>query len=1033
MPSTMKCPEAELLEQFFAGDLPDAEVEAIAAHLDVCKICQRYVESTPELAALADDVYSAVRKHTATKVQVGPPLAQLNELLPQYEVLEEIGRGGMGIVYRARQRDLNRIVAIKLLPALYGAMKPEAVTRFRREAELTARLKHNNIIAVHDFGQVQGTCYYTMELVTGRSLQNLLAGIREVGPEALMDTSSVPALSSTTMATSGDEVARMTSGTRLRTKERQSRAYFAKIATWVADVADALEYAHQNGVIHRDIKPSNLLLNADGRLMISDFGLAWADDIGTLTGPRALLGTARYMSPEQADVKFGVIDHRSDIYSLGATLYELLTLRPMFVGANDQQIMSQVVNREPTPPHKLGRRIPAELEIICLKAVEKESKARYQTAKEMADDLRRWLLDLPIHARRTSLPGRMMKFVRRRKVVSALGASLAIALVTSGILLAEYKGTRSEALAAKSASARQQAQLLAIEANRLSDEGQYGEALARVEAGLKLDPKSDELEYSKARLLGELGDDDQYVRGLEAMVARNPELSQPHYALAKHYSEEAQRKQAKNDKTPPTPGECMRIAALHREKFERLAPAGARTLFLRAMIQSETAQALSLLDQALDADPNCIEALMQRFRVHYAAKRYEPALQDAEAVVLLQRGWAEAHAVRAHALMRLGRFTEGEAAYSRAIELEPKAERHWQNRGTSRNELGRFADALADLNEAIRLKPDFALAFTARAKAQAGLGYPGRAMQDCDRAIELDQTLTNAYEGRIILNGARKRWDDIVDDATRIIQLKPNDPSGYQNRAVALHALRKFDREIADITRYIELVPNNPNAYRSRAMARSVLTQHEESLADLERAIELGAQPLDYAGRANIHIALGRYDKTVPDLTRAIELGTRVPIVLLKRGMVYEILGADALAHADYDEAGKADGPTADYARLWKYILLRRSGENETAAKLLTDTLTTAQEGAWTTKLFQIFAGDVEGSRLLADSATDAEKSEAHYYIGMRALLDGRNDEASTAFKACLDLKQIDVLESDFARARLTQLDRLTETTNSHE
>jgi tetratricopeptide (TPR) repeat protein len=214
----------------------------------------------------------------------------------------------------------------------------------------------------------------------------------------------------------------------------RGRLYYRQVARWIADAGDALHYAHGEGIIHRDIKPANLILSSDGRIMIADFGLAKSVDEESVTMTGALLGTVRYLSPEQAMARRIPVDHRTDIYSLGATMYELLCFQPAFPGEDDKQVLSAIITREPLRPRKLAPNVPHELEIICLKALEKSPDARYPTARAFMDDLRRYTHDLPIVAKRPGAIARTIKFVRRHKAGVTAAAAIALLVTTLPVL-----------------------------------------------------------------------------------------------------------------------------------------------------------------------------------------------------------------------------------------------------------------------------------------------------------------------------------------------------------------------------------------------------------------------------------------------------------------------------------------------------------------------------------------------------------------------------------------------------------------------
>jgi tetratricopeptide (TPR) repeat protein len=365
----------------------------------------------------------------------------MSETLPQrlgdFEVVRELGRGGMGVVYEARQVSLNRKVALKVLSGGLG-LSGVAVERFRREAEAAAKLHHTNIVPVYATGEQNGTPFYAMELIEGPSLDHVIRELR--GP-------SGPESPPTTPDATGPYVARADSPVESPPPLSSSSlgsggAYFDAVARMVAEVADALDYAHKNGVIHRDIKPSNLLLSPQGRLSVNDFGLARVVDQPGMTTTGEFVGTPAYMSPEQVTAGRIPLDHRTDIYSLGATLYELLTLQPPFVGKQRDQLLAQIVQKEPRPPRKFNPKVPVDLETICLKALEKDPDRRYQTAGAMAEDLRRYVNRFAIAARRAGPVERLRKWTRRHPGLAAALAGVLLLTLTAGFFA--YQAARAE-------------------------------------------------------------------------------------------------------------------------------------------------------------------------------------------------------------------------------------------------------------------------------------------------------------------------------------------------------------------------------------------------------------------------------------------------------------------------------------------------------------------------------------------------------------------------------------------------------------
>jgi len=1026
------CPGAERLEEFLAGRLSPDEVKAIAAHLDRCESCRRTVEHAPDQVAWSAELRCVGEEVLGTPTNVGFPLGRLNELLTDYEVIAEIGRGGMGVVFRARHLKLNRIVALKILPALLGAVRPDAVARFRREAELAARLKHTNIIAVYDFGEVEGTFYYTMELVEGRSLREVLVEMAEIGTiDAVVRTRS-----GVSRDASGAREAKIDSGTstscsRLGVSANTDRTYYRRVAEWIAEVADALHEAHEQDVIHRDVKPSNLLLARDGRLMISDFGLARANGLESMTQAGSLLGTCRYMSPEQVDQTAETIDRRVDVYGLGATLYELLAFRPMYAGVDDREVLNHVLRLEPTPPHKLVRYVPHELETICLKAVEKERSARYSTAKEFADDLRRWLLGMPILAKRPGALVRVGKFVKRRRLPVALSAACVLLLVGGGAIYAAYRAQHVAAVGLRAANLAQQLELMLRDAEDKRDDGLFEQALQAADRGLQLDPGSPGLMRCKASSLMFLRRDDEAVRTLDSLLAQSPDDWRAHFQLARFLS--FRLHSIEGAYSPPeihaAPTEVsieerQRQYQFHRDAVARLKPDSAELYCLLAHEESDPTRAIELLSNAIERDPNMEQARGDRVNRYHQVRDFQMMLVDAERLVGLRPDWAAAHGLLGVALSRLGRHAEAEQACTDAIRISPNWAVWWHNRSDVKNQTGRFSEALADSNEAIRRDETTSALFVGRARAFAGLGRTENAMSDLTQALRLrpDDVDASLERGKLLFDAGR--LPEAIAECDRLIALKPGEPRAYKNRAVIFMARKEFGAAVRDLSACLRLSPSNAAAYSYRGQARIFLRQYDDAIEDFTKAIQIDpAMAGDLIARADLRMRTGRYEGAIDDLTELLNRGTVSNLVRLKRGMAYELSGATQLALSDYAQAAVDEGPVGQYSRLWQFLLARRNGDAAAALNRLAKTELTASQHLWVDHIAEFLQGRLTGPELLAAATDDPKRCEAYYYIGMRALIDDDVDGARIAFQSCLALKQDAVLERQFARARLAELE----------
>ncbi|VTR92225.1 serine threonine protein kinase : Serine/threonine protein kinase OS=Pirellula staleyi (strain ATCC 27377 / DSM 6068 / ICPB 4128) GN=Psta_3450 PE=3 SV=1: Pkinase [Gemmata massiliana] len=441
---------------------------------------------------------------TRTDSSTPSEIGQIGDFL----LLREVGRGGMGVVYEAEQVSLRRRVALKVL-SFASALDPRHLQRFRNEAQAAAQLHHTHIVPVFAVGVERAVHYYAMQFIEGQSLAQLIADLRTANSR-----------SSATALSSNHDTPIVTANSAERGS--RGRAYFRRIAELVKQAAEALEYAHQVGVVHRDIKPANLMIDDAGRLWVTDFGLAQMRNDTGLTATGEVVGTALYMSPEQAVGQRGVVDHRTDIYSLGATLYELLTLTPVFDVEDGRALLYQLVHRDPRPPRTVDRSIPPELETIVLKAIAKAPTDRYATAQEFAADLQRFLDDRPVLARRPTLRDRAAKWVRRHRLLVAIAAGCflltTVGLAISTALIAREKIAAEDAYRRECRAKEQERQRAEeAEARRLEADQNYLRTRRAVDLFVEL---SNEELFDFLPLTG------LRVRLLEAAIAYYQELSE---------------------------------------------------------------------------------------------------------------------------------------------------------------------------------------------------------------------------------------------------------------------------------------------------------------------------------------------------------------------------------------------------------------------------------------------------------------------------------------------------------------------------
>ena len=471
----------DLLLEFVEGELEKPQAEDVRTHLRTCPACHAKLRDYRELFGDLSAARSLDNRLNRPEAQVSTNAAPAHShrglhRIGDFEIITELGRGGMGVVYRAQQVSLGREVALKVLAA--GAVQTQrAIQRFRHEAQAAARLHHTNIVPVYAQGESDGCCYYAMELIDGRPLHIVIRDDPDLGEaenlghsadaantaidarKPTVDSAAAsraaasrratvrldrPAASAAPAGGSQSALARI-SGSFWRPRSAPRR--FKRIARLFAEAAEALEHAHQQNILHRDIKPQNLLLGRDDKLHITDFGLARLMDEPGLTMTSEMVGTPAYMSREQITGPSSLVDARTDVYSLGVTLYEALTRQRAFEGQTYEKVIQAVLHDEPRRPRRIDSAIPIDLETICLRAMDKERERRFLSAGAMAADLRRYATDYPIASRRVGPLARASRWVKRNKAKTTAIAAILVAATLGPLLYHTAKANANQHLA----------------------------------------------------------------------------------------------------------------------------------------------------------------------------------------------------------------------------------------------------------------------------------------------------------------------------------------------------------------------------------------------------------------------------------------------------------------------------------------------------------------------------------------------------------------------------------------------------------
>jgi serine/threonine protein kinase/Tfp pilus assembly protein PilF len=663
---------------------------------------------------------TAAARHSKKAARAAEMLGELAD----YELLEEIGRGGQGVVFRARQKSLNRTVALKIISLGEWASKTR-LKRFRLEAEAAARLEHPGIVPIHEVGERDGSCYFSMKFVEGGQL---------------------------------DEVAR---------REPMSISQAAEL---IAKVARTVHYAHERGILHRDIKPGNILLDQKGEPHLTDFGLArLIETESTMTRTQEVLGTPSYMAPEQAAGNNAAISSVTDVYGLGAVLYQLLTGHPPFAGGTTYETIKLVLDTDPRQPRLLNPKIDRDLSTICLRCLEKDPKRRYSSALALAEDLERWLKHEPIQARHTGIFARAKKWVQRNPSSALLAASLVALAAAAGWIVWKSELIRqplTTGIAVLPFENLSQQKEDSPFADGVQDD--ILTKLAKI-ADLKVISRTSVMDYRGKRNLRQIGNDLRVSHVLEGSVRRtgthlrlNAQLIDARtdtHVWVEQYDRDLNELFAIQSEIAQKVAERLsaRITATERLAIEEKPTTDltAFELYSRAnnilgfsQPLADVLQAIDLLNQAVARDPSFFKAYCELAWIHdelylFGGDHTPARLASAEAALQnafrIRPNAGEAHLARAHHLY------QGYLDYDGALaELEvarrslPNDSMIFRFMGWIQRRQGRWEESTRNLERALELNPRDVLGLN-----DTGLNY-GMVRRYGEQKSKLDRALTIA-------------------------------------------------------------------------------------------------------------------------------------------------------------------------------------------------------------------------------------------------------------------------------------------------
>jgi tetratricopeptide (TPR) repeat protein/serine/threonine protein kinase len=908
---------------------------------------EQYVQRFPQFEPVIRNLLASLElirlssQGSPAAVPLSAADAPLAGCLGDYRLLAEVGRGGMGVVYEAEQLSLSRRVALKVLP-FASTLDPKQLQRFKNEAQAAAHLHHQSIVPVYATGCERGVHFYAMQFIEGQTLAQVIADLRQAAeprPSGSGGRLGDQTTAYTPLPEGGGPDPTAARAALSTERSVRSAAHCQLVARLGVQAAEALEHAHQLGVVHRDIKPANLLVDRRSNLWITDFGLALCQHQAGLTMSGDLVGTLRYMSPEQALAQRALVDHRTDLYSLGATLYELLTLEPAFGGKDRQELLRQIAFEGPKPPRRLNRAVPAELETIVGKAMEKDPADRYATAQELADDLERFLKDEPIRAMRPTLVQRSRKWVRRHKAaVWAAVVCLSITLIVLGVSI----GWAMRDRAARRAKAAYDVELALDRAELFQGQGKRAEALAALdrvellagEAGP--DPDRDVRVATLKEWLDADARDQEFIVRWEEIRLREtdrvnvqenrfvPEAAFPalrealgRYGIAIGDMAPAQAAACVQGRPEPVRSNlvnaleaCLGWAPnedLQTRQWVLAALEAADNdpwrLRLRKAVVNNDWKALEQLAPYADMQkqpPGFLLRLANSLPVQMRTTRLELSrrIQRAYPAHL----WANLHL--ADELIQTGQIPEAIRYYTAALALRPHNPGIYLNRGIALKEAGEVDAAIADFRQSLALAPQYAAAHDILGLALYAKGRLDEGIAECREAIRLRMDYADAHCSLGFGLKDKGLVDEAIAEYREALRIKSDDPWTHSNLGAALYAKGRLDEAIAECREAIRIKKDYATAHNNLGTALLGKGQVDEAIAEYREAIRLKKEiPEAHYNLGNALRQKGLVDEAIAEYQDAIRLKKDYPEAHSDLGNALRQKGLVDEAIAEYQDA----------------------------------------------------------------------------------------------------------------------------------
>ena len=908
----------------------------------------------------------------ALTVSLLPTASHHPETRDRYALAHIHARGGIGQVWLARDGELGRNVALKELRP-ERAEDPRNWARFLKEAQITGQLEHPGIVPIYELARrsKDQQPFYTMRFVKGHTLSEAIATYHQkqaagqAGPRDLQD-----------------------------------------LLNAFISVCNAIAYAHSRGVIHRDLKPQNVALGDFGEVMVLDWGLAKLVDVpeedsGTSlvelpkepgeTVPGQVLGSPAYMAPEQAAGQVDRIERRSDVYGLGAILYELLTGRPPFSGSDSHEVIRKVQTEAPEKPRQVCRDVPPALEAVCLRALAKKPEDRYASVKELAEEVKRWLADQPVNAWPEPWPARARRWMGRHRTLLTTSVAFLITAVVSlaiGTVRLEWERSRTDTARLEAVKnlneAKRQAEIAKTNENEARHQQQRAEAnLAKFRTAVDkhwLVQISDNLKEWESNSSNQdlfmkrmLDDTLVFLQSAIDSTSGDPlaeaDSARLYISMGLVYYLKARVDDALS---------MFRKAISQYEKTVEVFPNVAayrqklvETNHLVGMLFTDNRrwdEAIVAFRKAIELDPKFALAYSNLGWALGEKKRYDEAIPILHKAIELDSKLAEAHNNLGWALNGKGQYDEAIPSLRKALELDPKDAKAQNNLGYALNRKRQYDEAIPILRKAIDLDPNHATAHNNLGSALNGKGHYDEAVPILRRAIEINPRYATAHNNLGYALNRKQRYDEAIPILRKAIEINSRYATAYNNLGWALIEKRQYDEAIPILRKAIELDPKQVNARNHLGRALNEKGRYDEAIPILREAVAIN--PNHRSAHNNLGWVLnekGWYDEAIPILRKAIELDPKDPYAqdsffgtLLAAGRFPEAL--EAARH--YQQSVKPDDPQRQdidqmvhRAELMIELERKRPAILRSEIQLANDTeLTTFPEMCQSKKLYAISA-----------------------------------------------------------------------------